>query len=109
MSDLPTGRQRLFAKALGITGADRMDRNSVSLAITNAKSRRSEPPNSAQLATAMAWGIDLSKVKTAGRATDRLWSAALARVYVYSVLRRAADMDWQYHANCPIAESWINR
>jgi hypothetical protein len=109
MTDLATGRQRLFAKALGITSADRMDRDAVSKAITDAKSRRADPPNTGQLATAQSWGIDLSKAKTSGAATDGLWKAALARVYVYSILRRAAEADWHYHTDCPVSESWINR
>jgi hypothetical protein len=109
MAEKATGRQRLFAKAIGISGADRMDRDSVSIAIDAAKSRRSGPPNTEQLKTASRWGVDLSRAKTASVATDRLWRAAVARVYVYSVVRRLAGAEWQYHDDCPVAELWINK
>jgi hypothetical protein len=109
MAEKATGRQRLFAKAIGVFGVDRMDRDSVSVAIDAAKSRRSGPPNAEQLKTAISWGVDLSRAKTAGAATDRLWRAALSRVYVYSVLRRLCEAEWQFHDECPIPQSWINK
>src|SRR5262245_2070182 len=106
MAETVTGRQRLFAKALGIAGADQMSRDGVSQAIDAAKARRAQPPNAEQLRTAANWGVDLSRAKTAGAATDELWKAALARVYVYSVLRRLAGSDWQYHEQCRVPQSW---
>lgn len=109
MAEKATGRQRLFAKAIGVSNVDRMDRESVSIAIDAAKGRRSGPPNAEQLKTATSWGIDLAGAKTAGAATDRLWRAALSRVYVYSVLRRLCEANWQFHDECPISQSWINK
>jgi hypothetical protein len=82
MAETATGRQRLFAKALGISSADRMSRDEVSHAIDAAKSRRAGPPNAEQQSTAAGWGVDLTRAKTAGAAKDILWNAALSRVYV---------------------------
>jgi hypothetical protein len=104
-----SGRQRLLAAALGICGVDRMTREELSAEIDRQKGQRQSPPNEAQLRVAAKWGLDISSAKTAGAATNRLWDAALAQVFVLSVMRKICGADWRFHEDCILPNVWINK
>jgi hypothetical protein len=104
-----SGRQRLLAAALGIRGVERMTREELSTEIDRQKSVCQSPPNEGQLKLAAQWGLDLSTTKSARSATSRLWNAALARVYVLSVMRKICGADWRFHDDCTLPKTWINK
>jgi hypothetical protein len=103
-----TGRQRLFAAALGIQIDDRMTADKLSALIDQEKKRRREPPTAGQRRTAAAWGVPILESDTFAGVVDRLWQAALARTFVYSVARRMSGSDWREHAECPLSEKAVS-
>jgi len=102
-----SGRQRLFAAALGIRVTDRTDADTLSKQIDREKQRRKEKPTKGQLRVAKEWGVVVAPEDTFGRLLDRLWDAGLARVFVFSVARRARAADWRFHDESRLPQSWV--
>ena len=102
-----TGRQRLFATALGIKVTARTDADSLSNQIDCEKQRRKENPSKGQLRVAGEWGVVVKHDDTFGRMLDRLWNAGLARVFVFSVARRTLAADWRFHDESNLTQTWV--
>jgi len=102
-----TGRQRLFAAALGIKVTDRTDADRLSSQIDSEKQRRKEKPSKGQVRVASEWGVIVKPDDTFGRMLDRLWNAGLARVFVFSVARRTLAADWRSHDESRLPQTWV--
>lgn len=102
-----TGRQRMFAAALGIKITDRTDADRLSSQIDREKQRRKEKPSKGQLRVASEWGVIVKPDDTFGRMLDKLWDAGLARVFVFSVARRTQVADWRCHDESGLANAWV--
>lgn len=102
-----TGRQRLFAAALGIKMTDRTDADTLSAQIDREKQQRKEKPTKGQLRIASEWGVSVTPEDTFGRLLDKLWDVGLARVFVYSVARRTLAADWRFHDESRLPQSWV--
>ena len=104
-----SGRQRLFASALGISYDDSTSAERLSEAIDREKQHRKGPPSKGQRHVAREWGVPVLQAETFADVLDRLWNVALARTFVFSVARRMAVADWRFHRDSGLSNELVSR
>jgi hypothetical protein len=104
-----SGRQRLFAKALGISFDESTTAEQLSEAIDCEKQRRHEMPSKGQRHVAREWCVPITPDDKFSSVLNRLWNVALARTFVFSVARRMSGADWRFHDECPLSSEQVSR